>query len=91
MIHRIERALSRPILPTLAGLVALTLSLGSRPATAATFTVNSTADVADARPGSGRCQDNPGITCTTDADCTNAGVDGGFHDSLSKPLAGRGR
>jgi hypothetical protein len=76
MIHRIERALARPILPALAGLVALTLSLGSRPATAATFTVNSTADVADPRPGSGRCQDNPGITCTTDADCTNAGVDG---------------
>lgn len=45
-------------------------------AQAVTFMVNSTADVVDENPSSGRCQDNRDIACTTDADCTNAGFDG---------------
>jgi len=61
----------------LLGFFTLLLCLtSSPPAKAATFIVNSTADVVDQSPGSGRCFDSPNFACTTDADCTNAGHDG---------------
>ncbi len=61
----------------LSGLFTSILCLtGALPVGAATFTVNSTADLVDEIPGSGQCRDNPSTACTTDTDCTNAGFDG---------------
>lgn len=66
-------------------LLALTVWLGLSArlvplAYAATFTVDRTADVVDESPGSGMCQNDPSVECTTNADCTNA--EGAGHCNL---------